>query len=226
MANTQHYPPPWNLTGEGFIIPFLGVKSKLLEKGFINEEDKKDFRGGLGACMFVNYQTSNVGPYFELLFIPGDFEFKNPKFPKHRGKLYKKITKIYVSSAISIQEGRLNWAIPKEFANFQWIKENNKTKISVTSEDNHMFLETEFTSRFISFPVSTKLYPVSLLQRSDDKTKLMNTKFNGNGMSRYASIDKWISDEKFFAEINDISNFKLGLSMKEFNIVFPIPEIF
>ena len=86
MANTQHYPPPWNLTGEGFIIPFLGVKSKLLEKGFINEEDKKDFRGGLGACMFVNYQTSNVGPYFELLFIPGDFEFKNPKFPKHRRK--------------------------------------------------------------------------------------------------------------------------------------------
>ena len=47
-----------------------------------------------------------------------------------------------------------------------------------------------------------------------------------NGMARYASIDKWISDEKFFAEINDISNFKLGLSMKEFNIVFPIPEIF
>ena len=89
-----------------------------------------------------------------------------------------------------------------------------------------MFLETEFTSRFISFPVSTKLYPVSLLQRSDDKNRLMNTKFNGNGMARYASIDKWISDEKFFAEINDISNFKLGLSMKEFNIVFPIPEIF
>ena len=41
MNDTKHYPPPWNLKGEGFIIPFLGNKSLLLDKGFIPEEDKK-----------------------------------------------------------------------------------------------------------------------------------------------------------------------------------------
>ncbi|MBK6605858.1 MAG: acetoacetate decarboxylase family protein [Leptospiraceae bacterium] len=225
MNDTKHYPPPWNLKGEGFIIPFLGNKSLLLDKGFIPEEDKKSFVGGLGAIMVVNYESSNVGPYFELLFIPGNFEHSRTTKTSTKKKLYKKITKIYVSSLTSVQEGRLNWAIPKEMAEFTWKKESNKTMISASSKENGVFLEAEITKKFFSFPMSTKLYPISLLQKSDTES-LINTKFVGSGKGKIAFINKWMVNENLFANPFSISRISFGLSADEFNIIFPIPEIF
>ena len=225
MENTLHYPPPWNLKGEGFIIPFLGNKSTLLNKGFISEEDKESFAGGIGAIMLVNYESSDVGPYFELLFIPGDFKHTITTHASTKRKLYKKITKIYVSSLTSVQEGRLNWAIPKEMAEFTWKKESNQTMISASTKEAGVFLEAEFTKRFFHFPINTRLYPISLLQKSETG-KLINTEFLGSGKGKFASINKWIVNEKLFANPMSISNFKFGLSADEFNIIFPIPEIF
>ncbi len=225
MNDTKHYPPPWNLKGEGFIIPFLGNKSLLLDKGFIPEEDKDFFVGGVGAIMVVNYESSNVRPYFELLFIPGDFEHIRTTNTSTQKKIYKKITKIYVSSLTSVQEGRLNWAIPKEMAEFTWKKELNKTMISASTKESGIFLEAEFTKKFFHFPISTRLYPISLLQKSETG-KLINTQFLGSGKSKFSSINKWTVNEKLFANPISISNFCFGLSADDFNIIFPIPEIF
>ncbi len=221
METTKHYPPPWHLKGEGFIIPFLGNKMKLLEKGFISEEDKEFFRGGLGAIMLVNYESSDVGPYFELLFIPGDFASN----VSGKSKLYKRITKIFVSSSISIQEGRLNWAIPKEFANFNWNMNGNNTEVSVSTNDGEVFLEARFTKKFFYFPITTKLYPVSLLQKTE-ANKLIKTQFSGSGKGKFATINKWIANEKYFVDINKVAKFSIGLSVDEFNIIFPVPDIF
>jgi hypothetical protein len=221
MENTTHYPPPWHLKGKGFIIPFLGKENILLEKGFISEEDKEFFRGGLGAVMLVNYESSNVGPYYELLFIPGDFSYD----VSGKSKLYKRITKIFVSSLISIQEGRLNWAIPKEFANFKWNTNGNNTEISVSTKDGEIFLEAEFTKKYFYFPLTTKIYPVSLLQKTE-AGKLISTKFSGSGKGKFAAINKWSVNEKYFVDINKVAKFSIGLSADEFNIVFPIPKIF
>lgn len=223
MTNTNHYPPPWNLNGEGFIIPFLGSKSDLIQKGFIAEEDKESFRGGLGACMLVNYSSSNVGPYFELLFIPGDFEYSSPT---NKRNLFKKITKIFVSSEDSIREGIRNWAIPKEYANFTWTKKKKSTNIIVRSKEKNLILDAEFTKKFISFPVSTKLYPVSLLQKSENSKQFINTEFQGSGMAKFASLNKWEVDEKYFVNLSAISRIKFNLSIDKFNIIFPLPRVF
>ncbi len=221
MENTEHYPPPWHLKGEGFIIPFLGNKTKLLEKGFMSEEEKEFFRGGLGAIMLVNYEASDVGQYFELLFIPGDFASN----ASGKSKLYKRITKIFVSSSISIQEGRLNWAIPKEFANFKWNKNGSNTEVSVSTKEGEVFLEAEFTKKFFYFPLTTKFYPVSLLQKAE-AGKFINTEFSGSGKGKFAATNKWIANEKYFVDINKVAKFSIGLSIDEFNIIFPVPEIF
>ncbi|HMV45226.1 MAG TPA: acetoacetate decarboxylase [Leptospiraceae bacterium] len=216
---TKHYPPPWHLKGQGFILPFLGNKTALLDKGFISESDKQNFRGGLGAIMIVNYDSSNVGPYYELLFIPGDFYYENS--PK---KVYKKITKIFVSTDISIQEGRLNWAIPKEFANFNWIKKNNNTLISVESSLGEPILKAELNQKFFSFPLTTKIYPITLLQKSEDD-RLISTQFYGSGYGKMSSILEWEANPKYFVDIVSISKFFLGISAHQFNITFPLPEI-
>jgi acetoacetate decarboxylase len=56
-------------------------------------------------------QTSGVGPYQELLFIPGLFHID--------GRYTFSISKIYVSTEASVRSGIENWAIPKELADFK-----------------------------------------------------------------------------------------------------------
>ena len=107
---TDHIPAPWTLTGDGLMLFYRFPREFVLENGFVPPELCQSFVGGFGSVMLVDYQTSNVGPYRELLFIPGQFQFGS--------KRYYAITKIYVSTQISVENGRINWAIPKEIADF------------------------------------------------------------------------------------------------------------
>jgi|JI9StandDraft_1071089.scaffolds.fasta_scaffold00874_22 hypothetical protein len=225
MKDTLHYPPAWNLNGEGFIIPFLANKELLLKEGFIDEKDKLSYLGGLGAIMLVNYESSDVGPYFELLFIPGDFKHTISTNGFNKIRHFKKITKIFVSSQISIQEGRLNWAIPKEFANFSWVKNKNKTSVNIATANGDIFFKGDFTKRFFPFPVTTKLYPISLLQKSESGN-LLNTEFSGNGYGKFSTMENIQINKEIFPNLFDIAKFSICLGVENFKIVFPIPKIY
>lgn len=225
MKDTDHYPPPWSLNGEGFIIPFLAYKELVLNNGFIEEKDKPNFLGGIGAVMLVNYESSDVGPYFELLFIPGDFKETLSTNGNKKTKIFKRITKIFVSSEISIQEGRLNWAIPKEFANFSWEKDKNRTSVNISNKSGKIFFKADFTKKFLPFPVTTKLYPISLLQRSESG-KLLNTQFSGNGFGKFSTMEIFEINKEIFPNLIDIAKFSFCLAVEKFKIVFPIPRIF
>ncbi|WP_394854582.1 acetoacetate decarboxylase family protein [Leptospira ellisii] len=212
----QHYPAPWNLYGEGFIFPLWAKKEYNREMGFFSEEDSKQYKGGLGSLMLVNYETSNVGPYYELLYIPGNFEYKNGSF--------KRITRIFVSSQTSVEEGIRNWAIPKEKADFIWIREGNLTKISAFRGGKEFFRVSILTKGF-SFPVSTKLFPYTLLQKSSEG--YLKTRFIGKGKGRMATIQEIWSDEAVFPDAIKGGMFKSGIHSVPFDLVFPtaIPAV-
>ncbi|HMV76978.1 MAG TPA: acetoacetate decarboxylase [Leptospiraceae bacterium] len=215
MNENGHFPPPWNLDGEGFLLPFWADKKHCLQSGFISESEKDSYRGGLGAVMLVNYRSSDVGPYFELLFIPGDFH--------HSGKTYKKITKIYVSSQKSVEEGILNWAIPKELAEFSWKKTDKETKIDIQSEKGSV-LTTVLKEKFFSFPVTTSLFPFTLLQKAPES--LLATKFIGKGSAKFAGLESYSSNPAHFPDIYSVSSFRLpGLAVSPFALTFPVPEV-
>jgi hypothetical protein len=97
-------PAPWKLQGEGTILIYKFSRNWIETHGNLPEHLKGKFQGGLGFVMLLNYQTSPVGPYKELLFIPGTFA--------PYGK--QAITKIYVSTEVCSQNGHSNWGIPKE----------------------------------------------------------------------------------------------------------------
>ena len=96
----RSYPAPWTLTGEGIIFPVLAKKDYNREHAFLDESEKQQYRGGLGSVRLVNYHSSDVGPYQELLYIPGNF--------RYQGRSYKRVSKIYVSTHISVREGIAN----------------------------------------------------------------------------------------------------------------------
>ncbi len=70
---------PWKLTGNGYILLYRFTKAFVAEHGFLADFQKEKFVSSWGAVMLVDYQSSPVGPYHELLFIPGLFSFNKKK---------------------------------------------------------------------------------------------------------------------------------------------------
>ena len=78
MEHTQEIkiaPAPWNLTGDAYIMVYKFSKGFVQEYGFLADYQQDRFLGYVGTVMLVDYKTSGVGPYRELLFIPGMFTF-------------------------------------------------------------------------------------------------------------------------------------------------------
>lgn len=136
-------PSPWNLkVKNSWILPFNKYNSKTtrinkdmnttiistnpLNNG--NKEYSREDKDGLGMVMIISYSDSNVGPYDELLFaIP----CKNPSINNELLPSYR-IPVIYVSTEASVRNGRKNWGIRKELANFNW-KHTNGILHQITS---------------------------------------------------------------------------------------------
>ncbi|EPG73273.1 acetoacetate decarboxylase-like protein [Leptospira fainei serovar Hurstbridge str. BUT 6] len=164
--------------------------------------------------MFVNYESSNVGPYYEILYIPGNFEYKD--------RTYKRITRIFVSSRESVEEGFRNWAIPKEQADFVWQKTGSVTKIEI-SRDGKIFLRAMIKTLGFNFPVSTSLFDISLLQKANDG-EYLNTAFAGRGKGKFARLESFWVDENLFPNFLNAGGFKTGVGINPFDLVFPVAK--
>lgn len=117
-------PAPWRLKGRGYICALsLPEKQRTIEAGTPPQLGAP--KGDHSLVMFVDYTESDVGPYHELLFIPGSYRFAD-------GHRHPSIGRIYVSSQDSVDSGRHNWGIPKELANFQVDQDGRSERISVT----------------------------------------------------------------------------------------------
>lgn len=206
---------PWKLTGSGFILLFVANKDKMLDLHQMSLEDRKSYRGGLGVMILANYVTSNIGPYSELLFIPGDFEYA--------GSLYKRITKIYVSTQASVDNGKKNWGIPKELAEFDWRKHGNHYSIKVHDKVRHI-ADFSFSSVLFPFPMNTSIIPIPLLQHWEGK--YIKTIPVAEGQARASVLNNYFLNPNVFPMLEECSIYlPVGLSIESFTMEFPVPDI-
>lgn len=205
-----HCPPPWQLKGEGIILLYRFPKKWINEQRLIPDHLKGQFKGGFGYLMLVNYYDSPVGPYKELLLIPG-------KFNPHK---IQSITNIIVNSENSTHNGRYNWGIPKITQPIIWESEKGMDTIGVGDEDDPFFF-CKISHKGISFPVSTKILPIKLYQQWNGKA--FETEPKGSGWGKFAKIETLKINHKRFP---DISQFKPVFSVKvsPFKIDFPKPS--
>ncbi len=202
-------PAPWQLKGEGIILIYFSFKNYLNQTDFfLPDSVKSNYVGGFGYVMLVNYTESPVGPYKELLIIPGKF--------KTRFGSRQTISKIYVDSEQSLNSGRSNWGIPKEFAQFDWVKEKSRTQVSVSKNDE-IFFEIEVINKPLKFPLTTSLLPIRLYQELNETTHQVNPTGRGLGQLAKASISK--IDSQYFPDI--LSAKCLALSVNPFWMKFP-----
>jgi hypothetical protein len=211
--STEHLvPPPWKLKGDGLILLYRFTPDFVRNQGWLTPE-MGEFRGGLGALMLVDYETSGVGPYREVLFIPGRFRLGNVRAHS--------ISKIYVSTQPSIVSGRANWGIPKEHADFHRTHEDAVQGWQL-STGGREFLKIRYTPGKLPFRVWTFPFFAPLVQHLDGKTFV--SRIRAHGVCKLATIHDLQIDPAY---LPDVTRAELlgAIRATKFTLTFPVPRI-
>ncbi len=211
---TRKFPAPWTLHGRGYILAYRFPK-RLGDSEFFSQEFLRPARfSGFGTVMLADYRESTAGPYGELLFIPG-------KFPWN-GKKYFSITKIYVSTMESVVNGRENWGIPKEPADFSFQRIDDRRERITVSKDGTTIIEAVIRKGWLPYPLNTRFFPLPLIQRHQGRTYF--TRFRGKGKSRLCTVESMRVNPSLFPDVSAHRPlFVKGVD--DFTIEFPVAEI-
>lgn len=144
-------PAPWRLRGEGYVLMIKLPMPRGRAELFAPTELAEARFGQFGCVMFVDYAESPVGPYYELLFIPGTFRFGRRRLPS--------ITKIYVSSQASVDSGQHNWGIPKELGEFTVVDGADGVKRVTMRIGSRIVVELWLRNSRLGLPITSSLIP-------------------------------------------------------------------
>lgn len=210
-------PPPWKLSGDGWVV-FYSFPPDHPYGVVERDELAGKWRGGTGAIAWMNYKSSPVGAYSELLYIPGKFEATR----KGKTKKFYSISQIFVSSWESVVSGRANWGIPKDRADFRVETLPTGEDHLVASIDGAQIAELTAKAGLFRMPVNTGLFPVTLMQKWQGQTFFIK-------LAVSAGIE-WLTSVKTYGDgvhIPDLSGINpLGaIKLDKFKITFPAPEI-
>ncbi|KAJ3319133.1 hypothetical protein HDU76_000636 [Blyttiomyces sp. JEL0837] len=224
------------------------IHDKVLEPLRIVECDRADsFKKGIGALMIIRYENSPAGPYDELILIDGPYQSRGrqhdysnlPTVPQSNEGMNndnpnggiklqnrkapflpdRRIPHIWVSTEASLRNGRKNWGIRKELADFEWSTPDPSnphiTRVTIKdrysrpksrSEAGSLLLDITFSIPFpfnghLSIPAATwgplsNLIPSIIEKRIDEDGNVVEdggwlvTKLKWNGWVKPATIVK------------------------------------
>lgn len=218
-AGTLEVAAPWDLTGNAYILVYALSKKFKREEAFVPEELKDRNRGRLGVVLIVDYKTTDVGPYKELMFIPGAFRFKN--------RSCYTISKIYVSSWLSVLNGRLNWGIPKEMADMVFETNNDRTEEISVFKDGTSIAYFKLRPIRVPFPVNLNIVPDFLKTFGQIYPYFDQTYFYSpemSGIVQPAALLESHFDSIYFPDLNK-GRLLAVFRIKGFNLYFPEAEI-
>lgn len=201
-------PAPWTLTGDGYVLVYR------LPRVFAAEHSGDVAnKGGLGVMMLVDYHTSDVGPYREILFSPGRLA--------HVGRTGYSISRIYVDSVPSVLNGQDNWGIPKEFAEFEVQRLGRGMERIQVFRDQRRFVDITLRASGLRVPVNAALLP-PIVQRRDNRTFI--TRLRAGGMAQLGRVVSFaVDDVDLFPPLHRLRPL-LVTRVSGFRMTFPIPE--
>ena len=104
-------PAPWALCGHAWIVLLHLPRRAPARTAFVPDALRGSLRAAVSALMCVEYTSAPCGAYREVLFVPGTLRFPD-------GRRHASISRILVSTWASVVNGRANWGIPKDRADF------------------------------------------------------------------------------------------------------------
>lgn len=218
-AQVTSAPAPWQLKGRGYIAAIKFDAAQLDGDKFLPASlQGKRGKGRLGYLMLVDYSESPVGPYYELLFIPGRYQLPS-------GRKRYSISRIFVSSENSVVNGRQNWGIPKDLADFDLQYDDKGSVDASISVNGQPICTLKFEKYSPNFPITTALVPKGLrtLVQHWQGQQFEYTPAAG-GWASMAKLTSCWSDP---AAMIDLSSAKpmLAIATSNFQMTFPTSHV-
>ncbi len=211
-------PAPWKLEGDAYVVGLrMPADSKALRSQLPSTIAGRSVKAP-SYLMFVDYRSSNVGPYHELLFIPGGFRFGDRRCGT--------IGRIYVSTYDSVVNGRANWGIPKDRADFDVTYGDRKKDVEVRVRYAGVTIaELRFESSSFGLPVTSRIVPKqkrTLAHHWEGRTYFTTPEVSGV-MSRARVASMWFDDDRF----PDVSNGTVfgAVRLSRFRMTFPVATV-
>ena len=192
-------PAPWSLRGSGYAVLYRLDRAEVVRLGAVPAELESRFVGGTTAVLVVDYLASEVGPFRELLLVPGRF--------REGGTSHYAATHIYVSTPASAASGMPNWGLPRRLADFVASCSGPNDRITVAVGGRTVASFTFRAGRF-GLPVTTDIVPEArrtLVQRAGPLTyftipggrgtlkraRLVDARTDGDGFPDLARHQPW-----------------------------------
>jgi hypothetical protein len=167
--------------------------------------------------MFVDYQQADCGPYRELLVAPGVFEFPEGNYPS--------ITRIYVSTYDSVVNGRLNWGIPKDRADFAVDRDERGADHVRVERNGQCFASLTLKPYGLALPVHSAVVPKGLRTVMQHWCgKRYRIALSAKGTLRLAKVLDWKFDA---ARFPDLAQGKVlaAVQLPHFQMTFPVADV-
>ncbi|WP_293373422.1 acetoacetate decarboxylase family protein [Nevskia sp.] len=210
-------PAPWSLTGTGYILLMKLPPAVLDDPRHTPAALRGKRRGGLSMVMLVDYESSAVGPYRELLYIPGKFAFGDVAL--------QSITRIYVSSMESVVNGRINWGIPKDQCDFDFQYGSDGQDRCEASLNGKPFAKFAFKAGGWKLPFSSVIVPNALLRLAQVHGGRQFVYVpSASGKIQFAKVTDWSFDAALFP---DLAQGKVLACVKvpRFTMGFPVSAV-
>ncbi|MDB4973106.1 MAG: hypothetical protein JWN48_1447 [Myxococcaceae bacterium] len=210
-------PAPWRLRGEGYVLMIKLPMPRGRAELFAPTELAEARFGQFGCVMFMEYLDSPVGPYRELLFIPGTFRFGKRRLPS--------ITKIYVSTQASVDSGQHNWGIPKELADFECVDGADGVKRVTLRVDGRIAVELWLRHNKLPLPITSRVLPTNvrtLGQVYSGRTYAVTPSARGL-MQRAKVVHAW-SEPGAFADLSS-DRVVMAVRVSKVELGFPLASV-
>jgi hypothetical protein len=222
LPDVPRHPAPWDLQGRGWIVALKLPAASPARDAFLPRELTGRGRALASLLMFVDYLSSPCGPYRELLFIPGAFPFGDRR-------RHFTISRILVSTWESVANGRRNWGIPKDRADFEVQYGTAPAaidQVSVSSEGRQLCaLELQVLRGMPRLPVPGAVVPQrlrTLAQRYRGQEYYYAPR--ANGWVRPGRLLGWRFDAGLFPDLSAAAVIA-ALRVEDFRMRFPVARI-
>jgi hypothetical protein len=211
-------PAPWSLRGHAWIVLLRLPPGASARHAFVPADLRSTVAAPVSALMCVDYLESPCGPYREVLFIPGAMRFGD-------GRRHLSISRILVSTWDSVVNGRANWGIPKDRADFAIDTGGNVHRFAVSDEGREI-CRVEFQPPVgPALPLRTGWVPAAfstLAQRHADRNYYYRPQ--ARGTLRWCRMLDWRFDTALFPDLA-AGRALACLRVEDFAMSFPVADV-
>jgi hypothetical protein len=207
-------PAPWSLRGHAWMVVLRLPAGDAARTAFVPADLRATVKSAFSVLMCVVYDEAPCGPYRELLFVPGTIQFGATRHPS--------ISRIVVSTWDSVVNGRANWGIPKDRADFDWVRSRDGDRWRVTS-DGRELCALEFSAPTgVRLPLRSAWVPRrfdTFAQRLEGRTWFYQP--TATGHLRLCRVRQWRFDPDLFPDLSR-ATVLTALRIEGFRMVFPV----